>query len=355
LNPATVVIDSLLNAGFDACYSLNRKFVLNSPNIPTDVVRMQQPWLKGFWYYPAFGSGIAFPVPWRNLATNILAILTIVYKMVTSPEISKLIKYRNAHGLPGRLPMEKAPVRAVHIICPGVHEIDFPLVVPKNLGLYGPIVLDTNPIEIVDPELNQWLNRGETVVMSMGTHFNFSEPQVKAVIDGFLGAVNHDSNIQILWKLPNKSGFENMIGEALKDLKDKDRFRIVDWFQADPASIMKHPNVVAYVHRGRANSYYECALAGLPQIILPQWYDLYDTAVRAEYRGIGIYGNKKVAPDIEAVEFGVAVARIVGPGEESERFRQRAKAVGEVCRRAGGKRTAVDKLLEIIEFRDDDQ
>jgi len=72
-------------------------------------------------------------------------------------------------------------------------------------------------------------------------------------------------------------------------------------------------------------------------------------AIRAEYRGIGIYGNKKVAPGIEAVEFGAAVARIVGPGKESEGFRERARAVGEVCRRAGGKRTAVDKILEMAE------
>ena len=94
---------------------------------------------------------------------------------------------------------------------------------------------------------------------------------------------------------------------------------------------------------------YTLCRAGLPQIILAQWYDLYDMAVRAEYLGIGIYGNKSVAPDIEAVEFGTAVARLIQPGKESERFRTRAKAVAEACRKAGGKKTAVDKLIEIID------
>jgi len=75
-------------------------------------------------------------------------------------------------------------------------------------------------------------------------------------------------------------------------------------------------------------------------------------AVRAEYRGIGIYGNKNVAPDIEAVEFETAVARLVRPGEESKAFRVRAKAVAEACRMAGGKRTAVDKIIEIIERKE---
>lgn len=89
--------------------------------------------------------------------------------------------------------------------------------------------------------------------------------------------------------------------------------------------------------------------AGLPQIILAQWYDLYDMAVRVEYLGIGIYGNKRVAPGIEAVEFGTAVARLVGAGKESGEFRARAKAVAEACRNAGGKRRVVDKLTEIVD------
>ena len=75
-------------------------------------------------------------------------------------------------------------------------------------------------------------------------------------------------------------------------------------------------------------------------------------AVRAEYRGIGIYGNKNVAPDFEAVELGTAIARLVRPGKESEGFRTRAKAVADACRKAGGKRTAVDKLIGIMEGKE---
>ena len=69
---------------------------------------------------------------------------------------------------------------------------------------------------------------------------------------------------------------------------------------------------------------------------------------RAEYRGIGIFGNKNVAPDFETVELGTAIARLVKPGKESEGFRTRAEQIGELCRKAGGKRAAVDKVLEIM-------
>ena len=189
-----------------------------------------------------------------------MASVVLIYKIVTSPDLSGLIKYRNARGLPGRLPSDTAPTRAVHVTCPGIRELDYPLVIPGNLGLYGPIILDTNPIEVADPELNRWLDRRETVVMCMGTLFTYSESQVRAVINGFLIAANCHSDIQFLWKLSNKSKFEDLIEELLKDPVDKEKFRIVDWIEADPASIMKHPNVVAFVHHGGANSYYEVAL-----------------------------------------------------------------------------------------------
>ena len=54
LDPNVVVVDTLFNPGMDACYTLNRKFVANSPNTPLDMARSNQPWLKGFWYYPMF-------------------------------------------------------------------------------------------------------------------------------------------------------------------------------------------------------------------------------------------------------------------------------------------------------------
>jgi len=92
--------------------------------------------------------------------------------------------------------------------------------------------------------------------------------------------------------------------------------------------------------------------AGIPQIILAQWFDLYDMAVRAEYVGIGIYGNWNVAPDIDATEFGTAISRLLSPGVEAERFARKAKEIGEACKMAPGKRGAVAKILELVEGED---
>jgi len=77
-------------------------------------------------------------------------------------------------------------------------------------------------------------------------------------------------------------------------------------------------------------------------------------AVRAEYVGIGIYGNKTVAPDIDATEFGAAIARLFSPGEEAERFARKAMEIGEICRSAPGKKGAVAKILELLEDESDE-
>lgn len=92
--------------------------------------------------------------------------------------------------------------------------------------------------------------------------------------------------------------------------------------------------------------------AGIPQIILAQWFDLYDMAARAEYVGIGIYGNRTVAPGIDAAEFGAAISRLLSPGEESEKFARRAHEIGELCRAAPGKKGAVARIMELFEDQD---
>ena len=48
-----VVIDILFSPAVDACRSSGRRYSLNYPNQSLDLVRLTQPNLRGFWYYPA--------------------------------------------------------------------------------------------------------------------------------------------------------------------------------------------------------------------------------------------------------------------------------------------------------------
>lgn len=86
---------------------------------------------------------------------------------------------------------------------------------------------------------------------------------------------------------------------------------------------------------------------GTPQVVLPFWYDTYEYANRAEWLGIGIYGNRRSAPTVEALELGRALTRIVGDGEEARRFRATAEALRERCIGYTGRVLAAEKVLEI--------
>jgi UDP:flavonoid glycosyltransferase YjiC (YdhE family) len=59
--------------------------------------------------------------------------------------------------------------------------------------------------------------------------------------------------------LHDKAKFQHILDEELGDEQVKERFRIVDWIDVDPGEVLMHKNVVAYVHHGGANSYYEAA------------------------------------------------------------------------------------------------
>ena len=88
--------------------------------------------------------------------------------------------------------------RSIHTFCFGLPELELPITLPPNIGLYGPVTLDSTPFSKED-ELSEWLGGGKTIMMSMGTHFNYSEDQVRNTLRGFLaGTLSTD---QILWKV----------------------------------------------------------------------------------------------------------------------------------------------------------
>ena len=184
--------------------------------------------------------------------------LRMLYSYLTAREISTPVKYRNSHGIFGRLPHEVPLRKTAEVISPDIVDLDFPLKKPSNLQLYRPIVLDGPPMRDLDPQLVEWLDAGPAVLMSMGTHFTYTKAQVRAVLRGFLIAL--DPKTRVLWKLPRHSSFNDIIDELLPGGDDKERFKVVDWIPVDSFSVMAHRNVVVLVHHGGANSYFEAAL-----------------------------------------------------------------------------------------------
>ena len=88
---------------------------------------------------------------------------------------------------------------------------------------------------------------------------------------------------------------------------------------------------------------------GIPQIVLPSWCDNYDFVNRVEYLGIDMWANKTVAPNVRADELSRAMTAVLEDDKSGERRRARARELGEVCGKAGGRKKACAKKLELIE------
>ena len=84
--------------------------------------------------------------------------------------------------------------------------------------------------------------------------------------------------------------------------------------------------------------------AGVPQIILPQWLDLYDYAVRVEWLGHGIYANKNYPAQIDAAQLADAFVKVLV--DEGGRLKKKSVEVSEACRRGGGVRTVAETVLK---------
>jgi hypothetical protein len=82
-------------------------------------------------------------------------------------------------------------------------------------------------------------------------------------------------------------------------------------------------------------------------MVLPMWVDLYDFAVRAEYLGIGVWGNKKAAPYWTAEELLASFLRVLDGGEEAISISEKAKELGRSAQKEPGRIRAANELAKL--------
>ncbi|KAJ7600417.1 hypothetical protein C8J56DRAFT_8619 [Mycena floridula] len=344
VDPDVIVVDVMFTSAHDACKTLNRRRIVNTPTQSLDVLRSTQSgWL---WRYPPLGSDYSYPLSWKDKINSVYLSLRLIKLVLNSTEFQEMTMFRKKHNLPGYPEIASHYNKEDDYLNPSLDCTDFPLICPANFHRCGPLVLDTIPIVEADPELAHWLSKAPTIFICLGSNHRYTENDVRGILGGLL--TDLPIHTQVLWKLPG--GFEILIEGMFQNhgTEARNRFRILDWIRPDPASVLQHPNILCSVHHGGANSFFEACYAGKPQIILAKWWDLYSNAIKAEYHHLGIYGNRNAAPDVEAVEFGKAVSRIMRDSKEALEFRASTSRVSQLCREAGGRKTAVDHILEIM-------
>ncbi|KAK7448563.1 hypothetical protein CaCOL14_011792 [Colletotrichum acutatum] len=348
IDPAIVVLDMFHRPGMDATRGDGRLHAILSPNVLADCFAGDQPWLKGFWKFPAIGSGHEFPVPWRDIPTNIYQMGSFAWTMMFNAELNEKRKFLASHGL-------KDPINFFNIHQPrkgafitqhtpaAAIPLDF---LPANVTTTGPIVISGSSAEEQDPELAAWLAKAPTILVNLGSLFEYDVGRAQDMA-GALKIVMERTDVQVLWKLNRAASLKD---EDWKPLVDKfirnDRLRVSKWLTVDPTALLETGDIVVSVHHGGANCYHEAISTGVPQLILPAWLDLYNYAARVEAIDIGVWGNRQSAPAFSLSELSSAFLKLVDGGSASLMMSQNAKKIQRSISRPG-RDVAADEIARL--------
>ncbi|KAL7421422.1 hypothetical protein Q5752_004308 [Cryptotrichosporon argae] len=291
----------------------------DAPNTLKEVAGADQG--VGAFVWPAVNTGYVYPLSFAQKLLNALVLLFIpLHVLIFDTTYKRLQRARRGAGYAGPA-LFMAP-RTAPVLCMSTPGAEYPAVVPSDVVACGPILLPARAIADVDAELDAWLKQGPTVLVSLGSHWRLTLEQAREVRAALDALLETRKGVQVLWKL-------QLLGEDR--VPSSDRLRVVDWLEADPAAIVRHENAVCSVSHGGSNSYHEALAAGKPQIILSVWYDTHDFGARAEWLGVGKWGNKRTAPFASAPDLTAALLAVVGRTPDAPDARRTAARAREVA------------------------
>lgn len=146
------------------------------------------------------GSGIPYPLSFWHILRNIQCILVIAIILVRGKRVAEFMRMRKRLGLKPPPFVQTSWDTTLQTICPSIHEVDYPMYVPPNLTLCGPIVLDAPPLSEVDPNLHEWIAAAPTILVNMGSHYEYTEVDLRAFFQGVMAGM--PSHCRVVWKVP---------------------------------------------------------------------------------------------------------------------------------------------------------
>ncbi|KAL2840033.1 diacylglycerol acyltransferase-domain-containing protein [Aspergillus pseudodeflectus] len=347
--PDLVAIDFFFLQGRDAAYNTGHTFVLLNTTSLSHIVLGLQPNAAWAWKYPMPGTGFPYPLPPHLIPLNTMAVMKTAKMYHGSGRRREIRDWRIKHKIHGRFPFADAWMPNRLHLSPALKQLDWPFKVPDNVVACGPILLPVAPVKTQDPEMFTWLNKAPTVLINLGTLYAPNPTVVREIASGvktFLEATS-EKKFQVLWKLPkhphDQDEIYNQSVTPLQKELESDQVRIRSWFEVEPLAMLETGQVVCSVHHGGANSWYEVIQNGVPHVVLPAWQDCYENAARAEWLGIGVYGNKTRAPDISGKELSKALIKVVG----NKSCLEKAAKLQKLCQKKEGRIQAAERLADL--------
>ncbi|KXJ93674.1 hypothetical protein Micbo1qcDRAFT_158523 [Microdochium bolleyi] len=349
VDPSLVVADMLLGPSFAALRDARRKYVVLSPNSVSGSSPNVQPPHAAFWKYPFLASGIAYPMKTpRQLLTNLVYTFKMIRCVIQctgrTAQRAPALQARGVESVPDFTNSYDPAVPWIAQTVPGAH---FDLLrLPDNVILAGTVNLDGVEDWVGDgagrvSPVVEWVRRGPTMLINMGSMYEFVEPQLRVMAGAIEAVLREVSDVQVLWKVklsknvvgPESEFYGNdaaLLASLCEGAQKDGRVKIERWLDVEPPTLLREEQLVAYVHHGGAGGYNDALGAGVPQVVLPQWADLYDYATLVEYLGIGIWPCQDTSPYWEVGCLSSAMIELLsgrGAGEaDSSGRRRRAKA-----------------------------
>lgn len=346
IDPAVVVLDYLHRPGVNAVRHLNRAHVMMTPNALSDVVTFLQDYGAGLWKYPALGTGFTFPVPWYQIPENLYVNLRFIYSVMFKPLSRDSVSYLRSKGVELVELFDLRPDAL--FISQTLPEASLPVAnVPANVTAVGALLLDSGPAAQQDAALVGWMSREPTVVVNLGSLFTYSEERATTMAAAVRWLLEN-TEFQVVWKMAPHGDIGDPYAAPLQDFIQQERLKIFDWVPIDTLGLLEAGNVVAFIHHGGASSFHEAVVAGVPQVVIPMWEDLYNFAQLAEDLGVGIYACRRTAPTWTVDGLVDAFSKVVIKTPESLKMRVTAHRIGMHSKKIPGREVAAEMIAKMI-------
>ena len=204
-------------------------------------------------------SGFPYPLPWSYMPANIYLVYRFLRSRRQNERLLQLSQYRQACGLPEKIPSMFEGFGDAHILLPSTPAIDYDFFVPPHVTPCGPIIRPFEPLAETDPDLNTWLQQGPTVLINLGSHIVADRCLAAEFAVGIKTLLDRRPDVQVLWKLKTKDDLGDALHVIASEIAQK-RVWIELWLPAQPIAILMTGNVVCMVHHGGSNSYHEAIL-----------------------------------------------------------------------------------------------
>ena len=171
------------------------------------------------------------------------------------------------------------------------------------------------------------LNLFSFSVINFGTLFKWTNLATTTMLTAITKTQEAYPRMKFIWKADIKNAPCNVF--AMK------------WLPS-VARVYSHHAVKAIIHHGGGNTFNEAILYGLPQLVVPQWFDCFDYATSVENLGLGLQ-TTCIGPELEAEEISFKLMALL---------KQRHRILGNVriwqrkAKDAGGSKLAASIIME---------